>query len=185
MDDRGWPPGQALCRARGRPVELFLRRRCRCGSLRVRSAGCDSTARCVTIQGITPTPTPTLAPTPTPTVAATRGGPLCLTGDLLQAQTMIISCTPLHNIVKADLKHRPVVRSVRVRLRTLSFHGYARLRTLTPQPSARLCTLGLRDTRVDLLCNRAMVLCRNKSGARGLVVQGNCVLKQGPRSIPC
>ena len=55
---------------------------------------------------------------------------------------------------------RPVVRSVHVRLRTLSFHGYARLRTLAPQPSARLCTLGLRDTEVDLLCNHALVLYR-------------------------
>ena len=73
--NRGWPLGQALCTARGRPAELFLRRRCRCGSLRVRTADCDSTAGCVTIRGITPTPTPTLTPTLTPTVTATRGVP--------------------------------------------------------------------------------------------------------------
>ena len=65
---------------------------------------------------------------------------------------------------------KPVDRSVCVRLRTLNFHGYARLRTLKPQPSARLCTLGFTDTEVDLLCNHALVLRRNKSGARGLVV---------------
>ena len=65
---------------------------------------------------------------------------------------------------------RPVVRSVRVRLCTLTFHGYARLRTLTPQHSARLCTLGLGDTEVDLLYSHAQVLCRKKIGAGGIFV---------------
>ena len=60
-----------------------------------------------------------------------------------------------------------MVRSVRVRLCTLTFHGYARLRTLTPQHSARLCTLGLGDTEVDLLYSHAQVLCRKKIGAGG------------------
>ena len=55
-----------------------------------------------------------------------------------------------------------MVRSVRVCLCTLTFHGYARLRTLTPQHSARLCTLGLGDTEVDLLYSHAQVLCRKK-----------------------
>ena len=56
---------------------------------------------------------------------------------------------------------RPVVRSVRVHLRTLTFHGYARLRTLTPQPSARLCMLGLGDRgQGDLLRSHVQVLCR-------------------------
>ena len=57
---------------------------------------------------------------------------------------------------------KPVVRSVRVCLCTLTFHGYARLRTLTPQHSARLCTLGLGDTEVDLLYSHAQVPCRKK-----------------------
>ena len=61
------------------------------------------------------------------------------------------------------VSRRPVVRSVRVRLCTLTFHGYARLRTLTPQHSARLCTLGLGDTKVDLLYSHARVLCRKKN----------------------
>ena len=65
---------------------------------------------------------------------------------------------------------RPVVRSVRVRLCTLTFHGYARLRTLTPQHSARLCTLGLGDTEVGLLYSHAQVLCRKKIGAGGIFV---------------
>ena len=56
-----------------------------------------------------------------------------------------------------------MVRSVRVRLCTLTFHGYARLRTLTPQHSARLCTLGLGDTEGDLLYSHAQVLCRKKN----------------------
>ena len=64
----------------------------------------------------------------------------------------------------------PVVRSVRVRLCTLTFHGYARLRTLTPQHSARLCTLGLGDTEVDLLYSHAQVLCRKKIGAGGIFI---------------
>ena len=54
---------------------------------------------------------------------------------------------------EGEEEDRPVVRSVRVRLCTLTFHGYARLRTLTPQHSARLCTLG--DTEVDLLYSHA------------------------------
>ena len=53
---------------------------------------------------------------------------------------------------------------------TLTFHGYARLRTLTPQHSARLCTLGLGDTEVDLLYSHAQVLCRKKIGAGGIFV---------------
>ena len=53
-----------------------------------------------------------------------------------------------------------MVRSLRVRLCTLTCHGYARLHTLTPQHSARLCTLGLGDTEVDLLYSHAQVLCR-------------------------
>ena len=64
------------------------------------------------------------------------------------------------SLLRLLLLLRPVVRSVRVRLRTLTFHGYARLRTLTPQPSARLCMLGLGDTEGDLLCSSAQVLCR-------------------------
>ena len=62
-----------------------------------------------------------------------------------------------------DIGSRPVVRSVHVRLCTLTFHGYARLRTLTPQHSARLCTLGLGDTEVDLLYSHAQALCRKKN----------------------
>ena len=68
-------------------------------------------------------------------------------------------------ILAASFPYRPVVRSVRVRLCTLTFHGYARLRTLTPQHSARLCTLGLGDTEVDLLYSHAQVPCRKKIGA--------------------
>ena len=65
---------------------------------------------------------------------------------------------------------RPVVRSMRVCLCTLIFHGYARLRTLTPQHSARLCTLGLGDTEVDILYSHAQILCRKKIGAGGFSV---------------
>ena len=61
-------------------------------------------------------------------------------------------------------------RPVHVRLRTLTFHGYARLRTLTPQHSAHLCTLGLGDTEGDLLNSHAQVLCRKKIGAGGIFV---------------
>ena len=53
--------------------ELFLRRRCRCGRLKVRSADCNNAACCVTIRGINATPTPTLTPALTPIVAATWG----------------------------------------------------------------------------------------------------------------
>ena len=76
--------------------------------------------------------------------------------------------------------HGVSLRPVRVRLRTLGFHGHARSRTLMPQPSARLCTLWRRDTEVDLLYTQALVLCGNKSGARGTFVWGSCVLKKGP-----
>ena len=62
---------------------------------------------------------------------------------------------------------RPVVGSVRVRLHTLTFHGYARLRTLTPQHSARLYMLGLRDTEVD---SHALLLYGNKVGVGGIFV---------------
>ena len=67
-------------------------------------------------------------------------------------------CTPIRRV-----EYRPVVRSVRVRLCTLTFHGSARLRRITPQHSARLCTLGLGDTEVDLLYSHAQVLCRKKN----------------------
>ena len=76
----------------------------------------------------------------------------------------------------------PVVRSVRVRFRTLTFHGYARLRALTPQPSAHLWTLGLGDTEGDLLCSHAWVLC--KIGAGGIFVSELCVPMKHFRGFP-
>ena len=76
-----------------------------------------------------------------------------------------------------------MVRSVRVRLCTLTFHGYARLRTLTPQHSACLCTLGLGDTEVDLLYSHAQVLCRKKIGVGGIFVYEHCVPKRHLRGF--
>ena len=74
-EKRGWLLGQAPCRARGHPAQLFLRRRGGCGSLTVKTADCDGAAGCVTIRGITPSPTPTLTSDLTPTVPDTRGVP--------------------------------------------------------------------------------------------------------------
>ena len=71
----------------------------------------------------------------------------------------INECYPA--VVRCVFRHcavpRPVVRSVRVRLRTLTFHGNARLH---PNPPHCLCTLGLGDTEGDLLRSHAQVLCR-------------------------
>ena len=66
-----------------------------------------------------------------------------------------------------------VVGSVCVCLCTLTFHGYARLRTLTHAYTPTLRTLvylGLGDTEVDLLYSHAQVLCGKKIGAGGIFV---------------
>ena len=70
------------------PAEIFLRRRFRCGTLRVRIADYDNTAGCVTSRGITPTPTPTLTPTLTTTVTATRGVPYAGSHESCASTTM-------------------------------------------------------------------------------------------------
>ena len=86
-------------------------------------------------------------------------------------RTLVACLPPRHACVQRRwVCVRPVVRSVHVRLCTLRFHGYARLRTLTPQHSAHLCTLGLGDTELDLLYSHAQILCRKKIGAGGIFV---------------
>ena len=63
---------------KGRPLGVLQNFVCGGGAATVapvRTADCDCTAGCVTIRGITFTPTPTLTPTLTPFVTATKGFP--------------------------------------------------------------------------------------------------------------